>query len=252
MLRSEGPKERILLMGPWGVGKSTAALNIAQTMEKTKGEGTLYVIDTTYEGERNFVGQANVRVNTVENWDEYIQAIRSVRETSGPNDWLVVDRIDPVWDQAQAGYSEKAFGKNIDDWFVEYKAAGKEGHAFSGEYGTNWVAIKRMYGAFMSELMRFKGHVLATASVVNISEPNRDGKGGDSTELRAEFGKFGVRPAGEKNLGFMFHTVLLLSEPRPGQYVYSTVRDRRREQQKAREMTGFVTSYLIGVAGWKL
>jgi DNA polymerase III delta prime subunit len=252
VLRTEGPKERILLMGPWGVGKSTAILNIAEMMEQTNAEGTVHVVDTTYEAERNLQGQTNTEIHSVETWDEYISAVKRIREVGGPSDWLAVDRIDPVWDQAQAGYSEKAFGKDIDQWFLEYKAAGKEGHAFSGEYGTNWVAIKRMYEAFMTEVMRFKGHVIATAKAVPVQEPNRDGKGGDNPDLRAEYGKFGVRPAGEKNLGFMFHTVLLLSEVKQGEYTYTTVRDRRREQQKSRSLTGFVPSYLIGVAGWKL
>lgn len=253
MLRTEGPRERILLMGGWGVGKSTAATTIARYAASTKSDARLYVLDTTYEAERNFMDNpGNVEIATVETWDDYMKSIKAFRAKAKPTDWLVVDRIDMVWDQAQQGYSEKAFGKEIQDWFVEYRKDHTSGHAFSGDYGVNWVTIKRMHSAFMTEVMRFPGNVLVCAKSENVVQPNRDGKGGDSPEVRAEFGRFGVRPAGEKNLGFMFHTVLLLSSPKQGEWVFTTIRDRMREQVKAKPMKDFVSSYLIGVAGWKL
>lgn len=253
MLRTDGPRERILLMGGWGVGKSAAVVAIANYLLKTGSDGIVYVVDTTFEAERNFIdAHENVRIYTVGDWDEYMAAIKEIRVASRPQDWLSVDRIDVVWDQAQAGYSEKAFGKAIDEWFVEYKKEGGLGHAFSGEYGSNWVMIKRMHGAFITEMLRFKGNVVACASMQNVTEPNRDGKGGDSVEVRAEYGKFGVRPGGEKNLGFLFHTILLLSEGKQGEWAFTTVRDRNRPQQKGKKMADFVVSYLVGVAGWKL
>jgi AAA domain len=252
MLRTEGFRERVLLMGGWGVGKSNAAVSVAQYLRKTGSDALVYVIDTTYEAERNFIDCDNVRIYQVEEWDEYMKAVKDIREQSRPQDWLVIDRVDVVWEKAQSGYSEKVFGKEIDEWFIEYRKDNGAGHAFSGDYGANWVIIKRMHAAFMTEVMRFKGNVIAASTAVPVSEPSRDGKGGDSKEVRAEFGKFGVRPGGEKNLGFMFHTVLLLAEPQPGTWVYTTIRDRNREQKKGQPMKDFVVSYLIGVAGWKL
>jgi hypothetical protein len=244
-ISTTGPRERILLIGGWGVGKSTAAVEIAKQVGRT------FVIDTTFEADRNF-GSVAVDTRHVEDWDEYMDAVRDVRCSAGTEDWLVIDRVDPVWDMAQAGFSEKAFGKQIEDWFVEYKAEQKTGHPFAGEYGINWAIIKRMYGAFMTEVMRFPGHVIVTAKTELLQQPNRDGTGGDSAELRSMLGKFGVRPAGEKNLGFMFHTVLWLQEVRQGIWTYTTIRDRNREQVAGKEMKNFVTSYLIPIAGWRL
>lgn len=246
-MRTDGPRERILLIGGWGVGKSTAAVSIAKM-----AESTMYVVDTTYEADRNFGAMDNVVVYHVEEWDQYITGVKAIRLGAKADDWLVVDRIDPVWDMAQAGFSEKAFGKNIEDYFVEAKKDEKAGHPFSGEYGVNWSVIKRMYGAFMTEVMRFPGHVLVTAKAEVVQQPNRDGSGGDSQEVRQVFSKFGVKPGGEKNLGFMFHTVLLLSEVRQSEWTFTTIRDRNREQVSGRQMRNFVTSYLMPIAGWKL
>ena len=245
-ITTTGPRERILLIGGWGVGKSTAATEIAKNVER------MFVVDTTFEASRNFQGVDSVDIRHVEDWDEYIQSVSDIRKVAQEQDWLVIDRIDPVWDMAQAGFSEKAFGKEIQDWFVEYKADQKTGHPFAGEYGINWAIIKRMYSAFMTEVMRFPGHVLVTSKVEQVQQPSRDGQGGDAPEVRAVFSKFGVRPAGEKNLGFMFHTVLWLQEVRQGIWTYTTIRDRNREQVSGKEMRSFVTSYLVPVAGWRL
>lgn len=248
-LRTSGPRERILLMGGWGVGKSTAAVKISEQME-----GKMFVIDTTFEAERNFVGKdqgGDVDIRHVEDWDEYMGAVSNIRLSGSVGDWLVVDRVDPVWDMAQAGFSEKAYGKEVQDWFVEFKADGKTGHPFAGEYGVNWSIIKRMNMGFMTEVMRFPGHVLTTAAVKSVEFPSRDGSGGDKPEVRAEFGKYGVRPAGWKELGFAFHTTLLLNEVVQGQWTFTTVRDRGREQVNGKQMKNFVTSYLIPIAGWK-
>lgn len=252
MLRSDGPRERILLMGGWGTGKSTAAVDIITMARKTHSDAIMYVVDTTYEAARNFHEVEGVEIYHVETWDEYLAAIKEIRGKGRPQDWLVVDRIDVVWDMAQAGYSEAAFGKEIDEWFVQFRKDGGAGHAFSGDYGTHWGTIKRMYGAFVTELMRFPGHAVVMAKAEPVMEPNREGKGGDSSEVRGVYGKYGVRPGGEKNLGFLFHTTLWLNEPRKGEWTFTTIRDRGRVQVVNKKMEGFTVSYLVGVAGWKL
>lgn len=239
-------RERILLMGGWGVGKSTAAVDI---WEKT--DSNMYVIDTTYEADRNFDGNNPTSITRVEEWSEYMPAVKKARIKGEVGDWLVIDRMDTVWEQAQNGFVEEVFGKSADEWFLEYRKE-KSGHPLAGEYGMNWNVIKKMYGAFMTEVMRFPGNVLVTARAENVTQPNRDGTGGDSPEIRQEYGKFGVKPAGEKNMPFLFHTVLWLNEPQQGQWVFTTVRDRGREQVKGKAMKSFVESYLVEVAGWNI
>lgn len=243
---SNGPRERIMLMGGWGVGKSTAISDIARHVD-----GRVYLIDTTYEAERNYPGQDNVVIESVESWDDYLTGVRKATIRGGRDDWLAIDRIDPVWDMAQNGFIEKVFGRSADDWFVEYRKE-SAGHPLAGEYGMNWTVIKKMYGAFMTEVMRFKGNVIVTCRAEQLREPNRDGKGGDSMELRVEYGKFGVKPAGEKNMGFLFHTVLWLAEPQSENWIFSTVRDRNRGIIKGRQLRSFTEDYLLKEGGWSV
>ena len=246
MLSSTGPRERILVIGGYGAGKSTCATDIAKVARDRGTDLRLHVLDTTYEAERNFLGYEDmVDVKTVESWPEYVKAVKQFKAKGRRQDWLVVDRADPAWDEVQAEYSRRAHGKEIDEWFLQYRGEHGKGHAFSGEFGAQWGIIRRMYQEWITPILTYPGNVLVTAKAKPVMDS-------DSEAVRKDFAKFGVRPAGEGNLGFQFHTTLHLAEKKQGEWVYTTIRDRGREQQKAREMVGFVVSYLMGVAGWKL
>lgn len=249
-------RERILVMGSWGSGKTQAWADIAKVSRETKSNAKFYVIDTDYAAERSLQQydgwESNVEVAVVETWDDYVKAGKEFRSKATSDDWLVIDMLDKAWPAVQASFVEKAFGVEIDEWFLSFKRDNKSGHALAGEYGTNWSVINKMYQGFVQEMLRFPGHVIACAKADQVQQPNRDGKGGDSDEIRHAFGKFGLKPGGQKDTGFLFHTVLLLGEPQPGRWIYTTIRDRSREQMKAKEVKSFAMNYLVQVGGWKL
>jgi hypothetical protein len=239
-------KERVLLMGSYGAGKSNSWADIASW------GGKCHVIDLDYSADRTVEGmgrgQDNVTVYSVDGWDELVEATERATIAIQPGEWLVIDPIDKAWEWAQQGYSEKVFGKDVDQWFIEAK---KSGEAIGGDYGTNWATINRMYQKFMGYVHRCKGNVMACTGIVQLvtGEGKMAEKDADTVKL---FSRFGVKPAGQKNLGHSFHTILLLSEPTSDQWVVSTVRDRGRGKLSKEKMEGFVSTYLIGAAGWSL
>lgn len=252
MHATEPRHERILLIGPPGSGKSTSWRSIAEWLEKTDTPGRLWVADTdlAWEGQRPADGSLDKRVEATLtfDWETLRQVVEDATKNYEPGDWLVIDMINQAWTYVQNYYTEQVFGKELDRYWLE---AQKTGINPGGDYGSNWVVINKLYTAFMLSLARYPGHLLACAPVVDVRQPDRAGKGGDSKEILHLFGRLGVKPEGQKALAYHFHSVLLCQEvPKEG-WTYTTVKDRNRPQMVGEKMTDFVRSYLMKVAGWR-
>ena len=241
-----------MLIGPWGAGKSTAWAKINDWLRRTESPGKLYVVDTDRAAARVAPDLPDDQVREVYEWDEYLEAVTHFRSIATPDDFLVVDLISKAWDEVQAYYVEEAFGKKASSFFLEAKKGGQDGSPLSGAYGSNWQVINKLYNDFITPVFRFPGHVLACSPADPVSQPDRQGKGGDSAEILDAFGRFGVKPAGQKMLGFQFLTVLLMNAPRQGHYTYTTIKDVNRPAQQNHPVTDFVMDYLKEVAGWSL
>jgi hypothetical protein len=75
----------------------------------------------------------------------------------------------------------------------------------------------------------------------------------DSPQTVGQFARFGYKPAGQKDLGFQFHTVLLMANPKHGKYTMTSVDDHTRTLlEDAEVVPDFVLGYLVPVAGWQL
>jgi hypothetical protein len=75
--------------------------------------------------------------------------------------------------------------------------------------------------------------------------------------VRSLFLPYGQKPAGQKELPFQFHTLLLAGKtttPATQQtnYTLTTVKDRERVELKGAEVKNFTTDYLVNVGGWKV
>lgn len=253
-LSPPGPRrERILLYGQPGAGKSYAWTQVAEWLHKTQGVGKLWVIDTdlAWDAMRPVDGHLDDRVNVypIYEWDDYKPAVTEIREKAGKDDWFVIDLADVVWDAAQEGWSQKVEGEDIDEFFLRHQIAGSSP---GGDYGSNWVQIKRMYrGAGINLISRFRGHVLCCASASVVRAKDKSGKFGDDAEIVDKYGKLGWKPNGQDKLAHLFHTEILMSDS-PSGYRMSTAKDRGRDKMNGEKVSSdFVTAYLIGRAGWK-
>lgn len=256
MFRPTSPRrERILVFGPPGSGKSTAWQSIAEWLYKTTSPGLVHVADTdlAWEGQRPDDGHLDdaVVATTVFDYESIRDFIRKTTEEFTPGDWLVVDMIDKVWLYSQQHYFEQVFGKSLEDYWVEAK---KMGINPGGEYGANWSVINKLNTAIMLSIQRYPGHVLACSPATEVRQPSRTGEGGDDKEILHLFGRLGVKPEGQKLLSHHFHTNLYFQEvPRVG-YTYTTVKERGtgREKITGEVVSDFARSYLIKVGGWTL
>lgn len=246
-------RERVLVYGVGGSGKSTAVVDLIGRVE-----GKVWVVDTEHAYDRMLddagVGDGNVDVCDVRlraavdgttAWEAMLGYVRDTVKNMGRDDWLAIDSITPTWDDVQAWYVEKLWGDDLADYMMAARMQAEErgkrgGSAFEGF--TDWPVINKQYNVLYNLLLNAPGHVILTAE----TQPLID----EDSEVTAVFGSHGVKPKGQKRLPHIPHTVLLFRRRHNG-WVIDTVKDRGREELRGVANTGFVDTYLKGVAGWK-
>ena len=245
--------ERILAMGMAGAGKSSNWLNIAKFAALTKSDAQFYVLDTDQAIPRMMTGypmiQDRVHIDIGYDWNDYKVWQLKVNRSARPQDWVVVDFIGSAWQAVQQAYVESVFNKDIGDYFLFQRKASEK--ALEG--WVDWNVINAMYRQWMNPLV-YKGkyNLYCTAK----SEPlSGDKKPTESKEVRSLFLPYGIKPSGQKDLPFQFHTLLIndrITTPAGDKRVITTIKDRERPELKGAEVKNFTNDYLVKVGGWTL
>lgn len=272
-------RERILLMGPHGSGKTRMWLTIAKKSEMLKSPGTFYVHDTDMAVRRMLSGEGFesllprtqwmrfeaggmttkgtwvVDGDVIENprmvvyepyeWEEYMTSMEDCNRQITNDDWLVVDLANPAWDAVHDYYVDLVFKKSTTEFYMA--ARDKRGGALDGD--KDWSNINRMYREWAKHLLRLRGHLLICTGVKNVQT---EGGRVDPKDVRVTFGPHGVKPEGQKHLPHTVHTILLAKEFKPGDWQVTTVKDRERDKLTGETMNDFVMQYLVPVAGWSM
>jgi hypothetical protein len=242
-------------MGPAGASKTTGWLNVAKFSAITKSDAQFYVLDTDSAVPRMMTGyptiQDRVHISRGYDWSDYKAFLAKIQREARPQDWVIIDFIGNAWTAVTQSFVESVFQKDIGDYFLFARKADEK--ALEG--WTDWNVINAMYRQWINPLI-FKGnyHLYATAK----SEPlSSDKKPTESAAVRSLFLPYGQKPAGQKELPFQFHTLLLAGKTTtPGtqqtNYTLTTVKDRERVELKGAEVKNFTTDYLVNVGGWKV
>lgn len=267
-------RERVLGFGVQGVGKSNAILTLARRCPND----TFWVLDNDYNSymrllETDFLEilnrpptvsdvpthpevQAHVLGNVVvydldvDSWAPYSPIIGQVVRTQKRDDWLVLDSMTPTWDACQGWFTELVFDKGIDEYFMEVRIAKekskKKDDALLGAFDgwVDWQVINKQYAAFYSVILKSPGHIYMTAETDKLAK--EEGK-----EIKGVFGPHGVKPKGQKRLGHIPMTVLLMTKDRAGSWYMTTIKDRGRGELVNQPVADFATDYFMKVAGWR-
>lgn len=256
MLRSNGRPERLLLCGGPGAGKTSAYMKIAEWLDRTESPARVFVIDPDFKARLDpnaHLSNLDIRDDLGE-WHLYKHAVIDAKAQGNRErgDWLVIDMMSRVWSDVQKFYTNMALGKDLDDLFIDWRKSNvadpskaKGGNPFEAAYGKDWQAINAMYDVFMYNVTRFPGNVLMTSGIQSIGEDEKD------PNIIRMFGKWGVRPAGQKTLGHVAADTLLLQSTSRG-WTYSQLRGTGREEFKNEPVGDFVMDYLVKKAGWTL
>lgn len=268
-LHSTNPApERILAFGPAGSSKTTGFLNIARFSIRTKSESRFFVLDSDFAMDRMITGypeipftiigdpqyqnpNAKLIIYPVFEWTEYDAAVKSIHRTAKPGDWVSVDFIGNAWSAVQEFYVDQVFHKDVGNYFLQVRKD-LDGNAKSLgalEGWVDWQVINPIYRKWVNTLL-FRGryHVYATAKSDLLSS---DKKPTEDAQTRSLFARYQVKPVGQKDLPFQFHTVLLTGR-KGDDFTITTVKDRERPEVSSLVVKNFTTDYLVNIGKWSL
>lgn len=246
------PRERLLVYGVEGTGKSKGLLDIARRVT----DGKFYIMDNDlsyerllYTGYLDVAERGNVVIENYDTteWGLYIPQINEWRKVAGRNDWLVLDSTTPTWSAVSSWYSDQLFGKDKAAHMLQLKKDSKSDREFHKAMSDsmNYTIINAEYFKLYAVLARWPGHVYLTAEQDTIREEDEKG-------TRDVYGPIGFKPKGQKAIGHRTNTVLWMSRNRAGEWLMSTMKDRGREYMNKVVTTDFAADYLQGIAGWKM
>lgn len=250
------PAERMLLLGREGTGKTNAVLSIARRIPTAQ----FYVIDTDYSASYDRMmatvytdvlerGNVTTYVTGPDDWEAQLDAAAEIKATVERDDWVVADSMSPTWNAVQGWFTEQVHGNTIEDYLLDIrKTIAQKGNkktsleAFDG--WVDWSVINPLYFRFYRLLLQQPANLILTAEGVPFGDK-------ESKAVRDTYGAYGVKPSGQKKLGFLTHTVLLTTKGRVGDYALTTIKDRGRDELEDMDLVDFARDYLMRVAGWK-
>ena len=263
--------ERVLAFGRSNSGKSSIWASIAEWTADTGG-GLVYLGDTDQAWDA--MQSDNVlEVVVPSNVGDYVSAVEWARGLKGKvnkEDWVVFDMADRSWVWSQEHYWNAISTDDdmlLGDVYVRdqlarrkadiLKAGGKwegdEGESMAGSHGSNWGVIYKYYHGLVNALLNLPCHKLFVAGAREIRTDTKPA-------IVNQYKGCGFYPAGppnENELAHNFHTVLFCAET-PKDWIYTSIRERgpirqpNRRMLKGEHVEDFVTTYLFGVAGWKI
>lgn len=270
--RTSSPiKERLCAFGPPGIGKTHQYFVIAKWHQDLGSKAKFYGISTdgSYDVlsmNPEFVGLTNIDWENVETLQEYINAGKKFHKFLRPQDWMSVDLMNSAWAAAQDEYARqlaKDMGNELIDMGDLWLSEGP-----SGKYpikGWDWGYPNARYRAFANNLVvGGLGHRFVVAAQKELMKESRTGDSDEDPEIKRVFKHIGLKPEGQKDMPFQFHTVLHIDAGHKNKtQTMATAKERygyRRwwgiELQNGRvrdePLKDFFLDYLVGTANWTM
>ncbi len=253
--------ERILAFGDTDTGKTHAFCSIAKWHQLRNSPAHFFAIDTENAYARmlaptgDFADLTNITRIDVDTWPDYVTATEQVWAgvEKGRGDWVSLDLAHNAWEEAQNEFARRVWGEDYDQYWLENPTDDKGNKTGSPVEGWDWGIINRMYRQRIRRLfLRLPAHMY-----VATMETGLNPLGEKDPEILSTFGRFGVKPAGQKALAHDFHTVLRFTQSAKKGRLMTMAKDRGREhiweeKGKSQPIGSFWHPYLLGIAGWSM
>ena len=234
-------RERILIMGGPGSGKSTQCFNVVTYLQEI-GVKKINYIDLEDKAEATLMcmtdAPKNLEVRLALSWDELKDESDKIAAEVKPDDWIMIDRIDLAWPAVQRWYTENKYEEDLADLMMKNAKNIKKSFMVAPRFDQgSWQVINEQYDNWINKLLyKTRCNIIMTSGVKTDENP---------VEM---FGGMGVMPRGQKELGHQPNSVFLLTkikERREVMFKVSTAKDLpNRAQFDEEDMFDFGMQYL--------
>lgn len=246
-LLSSYTRELILLCGKDGCGKSSAIVSLAAFVAMTQPEAEFNVIDSERKfgsALKSFEADAprNIRYYPVADMNQSTAAIRDVLKRHKPGDWLAVESMSRIWDQAQnLTYLAVAGVSKIEYLEMKINEQTKTGVIRKNSPIPNpdefWQICKGAHDGAFVDLITNAGDLncILTTTVKRPPEDRGGGRSYDSKDrkiLRAELG-IDMNLDGAPRLPYYVETMCLM-EMEQGKVRCRMLRDNNSQKDQTR------------------
>lgn len=237
-------RNRTLISGDTGTGKTRAALSVADEMLTSNPTMKIAVIDLDDSLEQELERFPDVRARLANaegklvqwhlcaSYDALVTATTKVQQYLGEGDLLIFEGLERGWELAQDKYTEDVFGKTSGEHLATLRAAhiaaGQDQAPASYDSARDWPSIRKMWknDVLFKLLVATKWNVIATsAAKAIVSLDSRGEKWNVNPYQRGIFAEIGSVPEGEKSDSKRFEAVVLLGYTRQG-YEFSVAKNR--------------------------
>ena len=204
-------REKILLMGSPGTGKSTQLYYVAKYVHEEYGK-PIKILDLEDKFEALLYSEVGsvpkyIDLHVATKWQEITDAVDTILGKVKPNDWIGVDRVDLSWPAVQRHYTRIKYDQSLGEKLMQSAKEIKKRAMFIPRFDQgDWQPVNEAYdGDFIHRLLfESRCNLVMTTGIAGVSE----------NSPRDIFGNLGVIPRGQKELGHQPNSVFLLFQKR--------------------------------------
>ena len=269
-------RERILVAGAPGSGKSYQLLTIARALPQS----TFHIIDPD-DGvvrlwDSEFPELTNIRYYFTPTWYGIVKcsycgkevkdcrckeekprfvggvanSLTDIRKHAKPDDWVGIEMLNNLWSMAQSGFVAEVFEEGIGEYFLKARKELKEGSkrldALKG--WTDWQVINKMHNDDFLVSICYQLPVHVYMSTTFSLQSSQDASS-EEAEQKAFYGDTSIRLEGQKHNPFRAQSIFLFVKGRDGWTFSTFLKDRGRKWVEKEQLFDFGLQYVSQVAG---
>lgn len=162
-------------------------------------------------------------------YDDALDGIQKLETmTMNRGDLVILEMVNYLWDWAQAGFSNRRYGKSATQHKVEDIIEKGKLPQFGGFDGRNeWPEIKAMYMETLVPSLRTPANTIWTVGAKDVTPMDKE-------SIKEMFGDKGIRNEGQRDVHYQVDTIIRLDyDRRKNERSWTTVKDRgNRELQE--------------------